>query len=124
MTRYLLATLIVAHGVAHIVGFLGPWHLMDPEGVTYSSGLLNGWVHVSDRTMRALGIVWLLLALGFLVTAYAVGTERSWWSPVATTMILASSVMCVVEWPAARIGLAVNAALLAGLLVVRSLGWL
>ena len=67
----LVVPALIVHGLAHLVGFVGPWRVFDLEGVTYQSSLFDGRVDVAERTMRALGIGWLLLALAFVVTGVA-----------------------------------------------------
>ena len=118
-----LVPLLLVHGLAHLVGFVGPWRLMDPEGVTYQSSLFNGRVHVEERTMRALGIGWLMLACAFFAVAVAAMVGAAWWSGAAVAAILASLLMCAASWPAARIGMWVNLALLMGLLISRYFLW-
>jgi hypothetical protein len=115
--RGLFVFALFAHGLAHVVGFAGPWRLFDAEKVTYSNELLNGRLHVSDRSMRVIGIVWLALAVGFLVTGGAVALARPWWPSAAMTVGVASLVMCLVGWPASWIGAVVNVALIAILLL-------
>jgi hypothetical protein len=119
-----LAPLLVVHGLAHLVGFVGPWRLLDVEGVTFQNSLFDGRLAVSGRTMRALGIGWLMLAAGFLMTGLAVTLELAWWSKAATVLISLSLMMCAAHWPAARVGAAVNVFLLVGLQVARASLWL
>lgn len=120
----LLAPLLFVHGLAHLVGFAGPWRLIDAEGVTFQSSLFAGRLPVSGRTMRALGVGWLLLACGFLTTGVAQILGAGWWDDSATVLLAASFLMCVAHWPAARVGAAVNVFLLVGLQIARAALWL
>ena len=120
----ILVLLLFGHGAAHLVGFMGPWRLIDAEGVTFQRSLFDGRLEVSDRGMRALGVVWLGLALGFFAAGLAAAFQLSWWPEAATGLAVASLLMCVTSWPAARIGVAVNVVLLVGLQIARAAHWL
>jgi hypothetical protein len=119
-----IGALLVGHGVAHLVGFAGPWRLADLEGVTFQSALFDGRLRVSERTMRGLGLLWLLLAIGFLVSGAAALAQTGWWSMAVTAISAASLLLCVANWPAARIGFVVNVLILAGVQVARVEGWI
>jgi hypothetical protein len=123
MSEFLIPILFV-HGLAHIVGFVGPWRLMDVEGVTYQSSLFDGRVQVDERTMRAIGIGWLTLSVGFVGTGVAATLGARWWSAAALVLALASFMMCAANWPAARIGASVNLALMAALQIGRLFHWM
>jgi hypothetical protein len=120
----LLAVVLFVHGLAHLVGFAGPWRLIDVEGVTFQKALFDGRVPVGDRTMRALGVVWLGLALGFFASAGAAALGLAWWPGTAAALAIASLLMCAAHWPAARIGALVNVVLLMVLFVARRSLWI
>ncbi len=113
--RFVLAALLIAHGVAHLVGFVVPWRLVSTAEVPYRTTILGGVTDLGDAGARALGVVWLVAALAFVLLAGAVlaGWNVRLW---VFAMLALSSVLCVVGWPEARIGLIVNAVLLAALL--------
>ena len=58
-----------------------------------------------------MGVLWLLAALAFLVAAIAVATETGWAVRFTLAAVIASLILCVVGWPDARIGVAVNVGL-------------
>ena len=118
--RFALAALLIAHGVAHLVGFVVPWKLLSTAEVPYRTTILGGVTDVGDAGARALGVVWLVAALAFVLLAGAVlagWNVRVW----IFAMLALSIVLCVVGWPEARIGLVVNAVLLAALLAMPDL---
>ena len=116
----IFAVVLFGHGVAHLVGFAGPWRLMDVEGITFHRALFDGRLAVDDRTLRALGLVWLALAAGFAATALGAALHASWWSGAASALAVASLLTCLAAWPAARIGAAVDVALLGALQLARA----
>ena len=113
--RIAIAVILALHGVAHLPGFAVPWRLAAPPGGVYPTTLLNGRIAVAEPGMRAVGLVWLLLGLGFVAVAAGAVLGRAGWVQAAIMVALVSLMWCVVGWPEARIGAVVNAALLTAL---------
>lgn len=109
--RFVLALLLVAHGVAHLVGFVSSWKLATLAELPYKTAVFSGRVDVGDAGIRVMGVLWLLAALAFLVAAFAVATETGWAVRFTLAAVIASLILCVVFWPDARIGVAVNVGL-------------
>lgn len=122
--RIALAILMALHGVAHLPGFVGSWRLATLEGVPYHTTLLGGALDVGDAGMRVVGTAWLLAGIGFMAASLATALDRDGWPDVALAVTLFSLTLCVLELPASRIGVPVNLAILAALLVDRRLAWL
>ena len=118
--RFALAALLIAHGVAHLVGFVVPWRLVSTAEVPYRTTIFGGATDLGDAGARALGVVWLVAALAFVVLAGAVlaGSNVRLWT---FAMLVSSIVLCVVGWPEARLGLVVNVVLLTELLAMPGL---
>lgn len=121
--RLVLAILFVLHGAAHLVGFVVPWRLASLPDAPRGTTILGGAADVGEAGMRALGIGWLLLTIAFVALAAGLLQDAAWWYPAALAVLGVSAVFCVVGWPAARIGLWVNAALVALVIVGTRLGW-
>ena len=118
--RFVFAAVLIAHGVAHLVGFVVPWKLVSTAEVPYRTTVLGGVSDLGDAGARALGVVWLMAALAFVLLAGSVlagSNVRPW----ALAMLALSSLLCVVGWPEARIGLVVNVVLLTVLLAMPDL---
>lgn len=121
--RIALAIFFVLHGIAHGVGFVVPWKLMEGEEMTYSTTLLAGTVDVGDVGIRAVGgLLWLATGLAFVVTGAGTWVMKFWWVPAATTAAVASLVLSILGWPEARVGVVLNI-LVIGLLLEIRLGW-
>ena len=118
--RFVLGALLIAHGIAHLVGFVVPWKLVSTAEVPYRTTILGGVLDLGDAGARALGVAWLVAALAFVLLAGAVlaGWNVRLWT---FAMLSLSIALCVVGWPEARIGLVVNAILLAALLAMPNL---
>jgi hypothetical protein len=113
MIEMALAGFLLLHGIAHLVGFLIPWRLMQSEEAPYKTTVLSGALDVGAVGIRIVGIVWLLLALGFAAAAFGIGSGApwgSWWLTVVTSVSL---VACLGSLPEAKVGVVVNALLLA-----------
>ena len=120
--KFIIAFLFLAHGFAHLVGFVGLFRL--GESVPYNPTLLGGKFELGDAGARVFGILWLLAALAFAAVALAVFMRVSWWPPLALAVALVSLAFCVLGWPDARIGAAIDAVVIVLCLVVMRTGWL
>ena len=110
--RFVLAFLLVAHGIAHLVGFVSSWKVATLAEVPYKTTVFSGHLDVGDAGIRVMGLLWLLAALAFLITAVGVATETGWAVRFTLVAVIASLLLCVAGWPDARIGVAVNVGLL------------
>ena len=122
--RIVLAVLFVLHGLAHGVGFAVPWKLIESEDVTYRTTLLSGHLDVGDVGIRLVGILWLLVGLAFVATGVGAWLGQGWWLRGAVAVAGVSLAMCVLGWPEARAGAALNVAILLVLSLGPHLGWL
>ena len=110
--RYALALLFVAHGIAHLSGFLTSWRLASLEGLAYKTTVLAGRVDVGEVGIRIIGVFWLLAALGFVVAGIGTTLALPWWGTLTAVVASFSLVLSVLEWPEAKIGVAVNLVIL------------
>lgn len=110
--RFIVGFLLAAHGIAHFPGFVSAWKLATLAELPYKTTVLAGRVDVGDTGVRLLGVFWLLAALACLAAGAAVALQTAWALRLAAFAVVASLLMCVVGWPEARIGVAVNIALL------------
>jgi|SRR5687768_5427114 len=115
LIRYVLPVVMLVHGLAHLPGLVTAWRLQQLPDFPYHTVLLRGRLDVGDGGMRVVGALWLIAALGFGVAAITVFLGDPRWLLVGMMTTVLSSVLCLLEWPFARVGLWVNLALLAGL---------
>ena len=119
--RLALSVLLIAHGVAHIVGFVVPWKLMVSPEVPYRTTILAGTIDIGDSGVRIVGVFWLMAGLAFVLLGSALlagMTVRAY----LFAMLGVSLTLCAVGWPDARIGVVVNVVVIAILLSMRQLG--
>ncbi len=119
----ILALLLFGHGFAHLPGFLVSWKLMTLKEMPYKTTILAGNLHVGDLGMRVFGFLWLGVAGAFAACSIGVGARLPWWQSAALITSLFSLLLCIAGWPDARLGVIINIALLAFLLLNRQMGW-
>jgi hypothetical protein len=113
----LLGTALLAHGVAHLVGFVVPWRIVASPDVPYRTTLLG--MDVGAAGVRAVGIAWLLVSVLFVALAASVLRHASWRYETILTLVGVSIVLCLLNLPESRPGLLANAAIGA----LFALGW-
>jgi 2-hydroxy-6-oxonona-2,4-dienedioate hydrolase len=122
--RIAASLFLLVHGIAHLVGFLTPWHLLPAatEGTTPPSTnmLLGGRLVLGEGAAKGLGIAWLALFLAFAVVAFGVWKQASWSRSGVVAVALVSLLFSLAWWPTARIGVYVNVAIL---LVLAAIGY-
>ncbi|TAK16458.1 MAG: ABC transporter permease [Acidobacteria bacterium] len=121
--RFVFAALLAAHGIAHLVGFVASWRLADLPDLPYKTTILGGRVDVEDGGIRIIGLFWFAAAAAFCLAAFAVAAQ--WPSALRLTglVIAGSTLLCIVGWPDARIGLWLNLALAVLVVVAIRMQW-
>jgi hypothetical protein len=109
------AVFFVAHGVAHLVGFMGSWRLAEFKDAPYSTLIFNGAIDVGDAGMRIVGVLWLAGAAAFIGAAVAIWRGRI---GVVAAVALFSLAVCAIGLPAAIVGLGVDIGILVVLAVL------
>jgi hypothetical protein len=110
MLLYLLAIVLLMHGIGHIMPFLGAW---TPQKVGFSdaSWLFSSGVGVTSPVGQAFGLLGLLALLGFCAGALGLIIHQEWW-PAVTIAAAAISIVAIVPWLSAwPLGSAIGALL-------------
>ena len=121
--KLFLFALLVAHGIAHLVGFVVPWRLLVSAEMPYKTTILAGRMDVGANGIRFVGVLWLLV--GAMTIGAGIAWPLNWPDPIVLTAaaLLLSLLLCIVEWPLTKIGLAVNVVLLVALPVIAQDAW-
>lgn len=117
--RILLAALLIGHGAAHVVGFAVPWKLVSSAEIPYRTTVLAGRLDVGPVGVRVLGVLWLVLSLGFVAAAVGLLQHTTWWDHEVLVLLVASVALCLLALPESRPGLVANAVILFLWLIVR-----
>jgi hypothetical protein len=118
-----VAVVLVAHGVAHLVGFVVPWRLMTLPEMPYKTTLFAGRLDVGPDGIRVVGLLWMLAAVAFILAAIAWAVRQPWAEALTAGAALASLILCIAGWPDTRIGVVVNVLLLAATPLLGGLAW-
>ena len=109
--RFFAAAFLAAHGIAHLVGFVATWRLATFPDVPYKTTILGGRLDVDDAGIRVIGLFWFAGAIAFAFAALAVAAQWPSALRLSAYVIAASTLLCLVSLPEARIGLGVNVVL-------------
>jgi len=115
--RGVLAAFLIVHGFAHTVGFVVPWRLVTSTDVPYRTTMLSGHVDLGDAGIKAVGLLWLTLAIGWIAVAAGLLAGASWWFRVLWPLLAISALLCAMQWSDARVGLLANAIVLVLLVI-------
>jgi hypothetical protein len=118
--RFALAFLLLAHGLAHLVGFAVPWQLMKAPDLPKRTTIFGSAIDLGQQGMRAYGLLWLLMALVFVVAAGALAAQVPQWTVIAALAVTVSTVLCIASLPEAKVGLWLNVGLIVLLVIA---GW-
>ena len=117
--RFLLAFLLLAHGIAHVPGFLVSWQLASFPDLTYRTTIFGTSVNVGPEGIRLMGLCWLGMAAVFEALATAVAFNAPLWPAATATALALSLLLCAAGWPEARVGLLANAVIALSLVAIR-----
>lgn len=113
--RMALLALLVLHGLVHLMGFAAYWPLAEVQGLPYKTTLLGGLLQLNPGAMRAFGALWLVSAVGYLLTVALAVLRRRAWRTVLLATTLFSLVLTVLDYSAAFMGVLLNLVILAAL---------
>jgi hypothetical protein len=106
--RYALALLLLGHGIAHLPGFLVGWQLASFPELPFRTTVIANLVEVGSVGARIVGTGWMIAALMFAVMAAVLAVRPSGWPQALPLALAFSTVLCVLGWPEAKLGLAAN----------------
>ncbi|MBX3066726.1 MAG: hypothetical protein KF726_27345 [Anaerolineae bacterium] len=96
MLRMILAVLIAAHGIGHVL------FLMPLLGVTESSAWgqsARSWLLTGDTAAKVIGgAIWIVAIVAFCATAYGLWMQQSWWRTTAVIGAIISALGLLLFW--------------------------
>jgi hypothetical protein len=114
----ILIILFFVHGIAHLPGVIVPWRIAVLREVPYKTTLLSGRIHLSKKGVKFIGLLWLLASLTFILAGIGLFIQSPWWKTLTYIVTIFSIVLCIVDWPDARFGVFINAAIFIILLFI------
>lgn len=118
---------LILHGLIHLMGTTVYMKLGKIEGLPYKTTVLGGRWELGEGGMRLFGGLWVIPAVGFVLSGLALWFGWAWWQPLAVGSALLSLVLTGLDWSVAYAGAIVNVVILGmiwlGPVVVSKLGW-
>lgn len=110
--RWILAFMLLAHGVAHLPGFVVAWELASFPELPFRTTVF-GTVDIGVIGTRFVGAAWLLSAIVFAALAAAIALRIAIPPTLLPLALGASATLCVSAWPKASYGFIANGAIAA-----------
>jgi hypothetical protein len=118
-SRIILAgacAVLAIHGLIHLLGTLVYLRIVTIEGFAFKTTLIAGSVDIGELGIRIFGALWILPALGFLVSATGLWFGWWWWLPTVVASTMVSLVLTAADWDIACAGTITDIAIVALLL--------
>jgi hypothetical protein len=96
MFLYIIAIVLLMHGVGHIMPFMAAW-TPQKAGFTDASWIFSSGVSLGSPIGQAFGLLGLIAMLGFLAGALGLVTHQGWW-PAVTIAAAAISIVTIIPW--------------------------
>ena len=112
------ASVVVLHGLIHLMGFVAYWPLAQIAELPYKTTLLGTRWAVGEAGMRWYSILWLGTAVGMIVTAVGIVTRQPWWYQLLGATALLSVVITALDWHNAFRGTIISSVILVFLMLV------
>ncbi|HYF75585.1 MAG TPA: hypothetical protein VD973_00480 [Symbiobacteriaceae bacterium] len=109
---YVVAGIIGVHGLIHLMGFVAYWPLGVVAELPYKTTVAGGAWDVGALGMKVFGVLWLIVALGFVAAVGGFFFGQSWWRPLLVGTSLVSTAIIAMDWAPAFRGAYVNVAIL------------
>jgi hypothetical protein len=110
--RWIVAFMLLAHGVAHLPGFLVAWKLASFPELPFRTTVF-GTIDVGVIGTRLVGLGWLLSSIVFGALAASIALRIEVPSAVLPLALGVSATLCLSAWPKASYGFVANAAIAA-----------
>jgi hypothetical protein len=108
---YVVAGIIGVHGLIHLMGFVAYWPLAAVAELPYKTAVAGGAWDVGAVGMKIFGVLWLIVALGFVAAVGGFFFGLSWWRPLLVGTSLVSTAIIALDWAPAFRGAYVNVAI-------------
>jgi hypothetical protein len=111
MFHYIIAFILIVHGLGHVMGFLESWTTI-PAGFSDRPWLLPGNITIESGVGRAFGLLWLIALAGFVGAGLGLLFSQSWWPALAAASAAISLVVILPWWPTVTPGSRLGATLI------------
>ena len=108
--------LLLAHGLIHLIGTVVYLRLGEVKGFAYKTTLLGGRWDLGTSGIGVFGALWAVAAVGFIVAALALLTNRRGWRPILAAVTVFSLVLTGLDSSLAFAGVGLNLVILIAVL--------
>jgi len=113
---------LCVHGLIHLMGTVVYMGLGSLEGLPYKTTLAGRW-DVGGSGMTVFGMLWGVAGAAFVVAGIGLASGASWWVQATAGAAALSLVLSLLDWRIAYVAAAVDATVLAGLVMTLILPW-
>jgi len=110
--RWILAFMLLAHGVAHLPGFFVGWQLASFPELPFRTTIF-GTIDIGLIGTRLVGVGWLLSSIVFAALAATIALRVELPPALLPLALGVSATLCLSAWPKASYGFIANAAIAA-----------
>jgi len=106
------SAVLILHGLIHLMGTTVYLKLGKIDGLPYKTTLLGARWELGESGMRLFGALWVIPAVGFVLSGLALLFGSAWWQPVAIGNALLSLLPTGLDWSSACAGAIINLVIL------------
>lgn len=124
MIRIFISILLFIHGLIHLLGFVVNWKISDIEEMSYKTTVLYGLIDVGEKGIKFIGVLWLIIALSFIISAIWILTLSQGTLIPLFIVTIFSIILCIIGLPESLAGLVFNIVLITYLFFGNKIDWL
>jgi hypothetical protein len=109
MLRLILAVPLIAHGLAHISGFMASWTDND-AGYGRGPWIFSSGIGLQSPVGRLFGLLWLAAAAALVGSGIGFALDTAWWQTAAAVGAVLSLVVILPWWNTVPSGAKIGAA--------------
>lgn len=106
--KIIIAVVLILQGLIHFMGTAAYLQLADVQELPYKTTVLFRRWDLGEVGIAVLGVLWAVIAIGFVITTVAFLLNPTWWKPALLWVTLFSLVLTFLDWEVAKTGVIVN----------------
>lgn len=104
MTKYIFASLLIMHGVIHLMGFAKAFQYAKLK-------------QLAIAISKPVGTLWLLAALLFILSSMLFLLKKDYWTIIAIASAIISQIVIIISWQDAKFGTIANVIILIAVVI-------
>ncbi len=111
--KIIAAVVLALHGLIHLIGTAAYLKLADVQDFPYKTTVLGGRWDLGQAGISFFGVLWGVVAIGFVVAAIAFLINLTWWRSALLWVTIFSLILTALDSSDAYAGILVNSVILA-----------